>query len=100
MTVLKDFDRVEPEPRPPGACILRIFPVARRPLSRVPRAQPPRRGVPGTAEEWTALVKVASGERGIPGSSCERLLELGLVVTVAGIPKLTRHGRLTLGLPE
>jgi hypothetical protein len=60
----------------------------------------PLRGVPRTDAEWTALVRIASGERDIPPSQCARLLALGLVERNAGGPTLTRHGRLTLGLAE
>ena len=60
----------------------------------------PRRGVPRTDREWTALVKVASGEVDIPASQCARLVALGLVERRSGFPELTPHGRVTLGLPE
>ena len=59
-----------------------------------------KRGVPRTDTEWTALVRIASGELDIPPSQCARLLELGLVERASGCPQLTQHGRLTLGLPE
>ena len=59
-----------------------------------------RCGVPRTDVEWTALVRVASGELDIPAGQCARLLELGLVERRSGFPELTPHGRLTLGLPE
>ena len=59
-----------------------------------------QRGVPRTVREWTALVKIASSELDIPPTDCKRLLELGLVHRVSGIPVLTVHGRLTLGLAE
>ena len=59
-----------------------------------------RRGVPRTAPEWTALVKVASGERDIPASYYVRLVGLGLIERSAGFATLTRHGRITLGLPD
>lgn len=58
------------------------------------------RGVPRTDREWTALVKVASGEVDIPASQCARLVALGLVERRSGFPELTPHGRVTLGLPE
>ena len=59
-----------------------------------------KRGAPRTASEWTALVKIASGETDIPASQYARLVELGLVEQRSGVPDLTQHGRLTLGLPE
>ena len=59
-----------------------------------------RCGVPRTAPEWTALVKVASGERDIPASHYVRLVGLGLIERSAGCATLTRHGRMTLGLPD
>jgi hypothetical protein len=59
-----------------------------------------KRGVPRTAAEWTALVKIASGEVDVASVHCERLVELGLIQNVSGVPVLTQHGRLTLGLPE
>jgi hypothetical protein len=59
-----------------------------------------RRGVPRTGAEWTALVKIASGELDVPCAQWERLVELGLVQRAAGVPVLTQHGRMTLGLPE
>jgi hypothetical protein len=59
-----------------------------------------RRGVPRTDSEWTALVKLASGEHDIQPAYCDRLISLGLVERRAGLPELTRHGRLTLGLPD
>jgi hypothetical protein len=58
------------------------------------------RGVPRTAREWTALVKVASGETDIEPAQSSRLLELGLIRENSGTPELTPHGRLTLGLAE
>jgi hypothetical protein len=61
---------------------------------------PLRRGVPRTVREWTALVKVASGEIDIPSTYYVRLVALGLIERTAGLPTLTRHGRVTLGLPE
>jgi hypothetical protein len=61
---------------------------------------PMQRGVPRTVREWTALVKIASSELDIPRVDCKRLLELGLVHRISGIPVLTAHGRLTLGLPD
>jgi hypothetical protein len=59
-----------------------------------------KRGAPRTASEWTALVKIASGETDLSPSQCARLEELGLVERRSGVPDLTQHGRLTLGLPE
>lgn len=98
--MLEDTDRIEPAPRSPGARLLRIVPIERRVPLGVTRAQTAQRGVPRTAEEWTALVKVGSGEKDIPAEQCARLLALGLVLTISGSPTLTRHGRFTLGLPE
>jgi len=98
--MLKTTHRTDAALRWPGAPVLRIVPAGRLPLSGVLRGTTPQRGIPRTAEEWTALVKVGSGERDLPPSQCARLRELGLVVTVAGVPTLTRHGRITLGLPE
>ena len=63
--------------------------------SRACADMPGRRGVPRTDREWTALVKVASGEIDIPDSQFARLVALK-----SGLPELTPHGRLTLGLPE
>ena len=88
-----------------GAPMLRIVPLKRRPAGegmqrRAAPGSPVVRGVPRTAEEWTALVKVGSGERDIPAAQCSRLVALGLVLTVSGVPSLTRHGRFTLGLPD
>ncbi|MGZ5094468.1 MAG: hypothetical protein ACXWCY_16435 [Burkholderiales bacterium] len=59
-----------------------------------------KRGVPRTGAEWTALVKIASGEVDVASVDCERLIELGLIQRVSGVPVLTQHGRLTLGLPD
>jgi hypothetical protein len=59
-----------------------------------------KRGVPRTGAEWTALVKIASGEVDVASVHCERLVELGLIQRLSGVPVLTQHGRLTLGLPE
>jgi hypothetical protein len=61
---------------------------------------PVSRGVPRTDTEWTALVKVASGELDIPSAQCARLAALGLIERQSGLPALTQHGRFTLGLPE
>ena len=90
-----------------GAPMLRVVPVQRRPAAaagaqrRLGSGSPNVcRGTPRTAEEWTALVKVGSGERDIPAAQCSRLVALGLVLTVSGVPALTRHGRFTLGLPD
>ena len=55
---------------------------------------------PETTLEWTALVKIASGELDVSHSQCARLIQLGLVEMRSGLPALTQHGRLTLGLPE
>ena len=60
----------------------------------------PRLGVPRTDREWTALVKIASGETDITPAQHARLVSLGLIARTPGTPELTRHGRLTLGLPE
>ena len=57
-------------------------------------------GVPRTDGEWTALVKIASGETDIAPAHSARLAALGLVERRSGVPALTRHGRLTLGFPE
>lgn len=90
--------------RGPGVPVLRIVPVERREAGPERRAlvggPHPRRGVPRSAEEWTALAKVGSGERDVPDAICRRLIALGLVLTVSGVPALTRHGRYTLGLPD
>lgn len=59
-----------------------------------------RRGVPRTSGEWTALVKIASGETDVCEASRARLFELGLIEDCAGLCNLTRHGRLTLGLAD
>jgi len=96
--MLEDSDRLEPTPCTPRAKLLRIVPVERRAAAVVVRGGSPLRGVPRTSEEWTALVKVGSGEKDISAHLCARLLALGLVVTVSGTPALTRHGRFTLGL--
>jgi len=61
---------------------------------------PGQRGAPHTVREWTALVKIASSEVDIPPAACNRLIELGLVQCLSGIPVLTPHGRLTLGLAD
>jgi hypothetical protein len=99
--MLEDTDRIEPAAasRSPGARLLRIVPVERRVALGAASAETPRRGAPRTPEEWTALVKVGSGEKDIRPEQCARLRALGLVLTVAGTPALTRHGRFTLGLP-
>lgn len=60
----------------------------------------PRLGVPRTAREWTALAKIASGEHDVPPEQCARLASLGLIARVPGLPRLTMHGRLTLGFSE
>ena len=59
-----------------------------------------KRGVPRTGAEWTALVKIASGELDVAGHDRARLVELGLIEGAAGTPTLTQHGRMTLGLAE
>ena len=59
-----------------------------------------KRGVPRTATEWTALVKIASGELDVAVHDRTRLVELGLIELAAGAPTLTQHGRMTLGLAE
>ena len=97
--MLEDADRIEPAPHSPGARLLRIVPIERRAPLGAAKGEGLRRGVPRTSEEWTALVKVGSGEKDIPAESCARLRAMGLVVTISGIPALTRHGRFTLGLP-
>ena len=97
--MVEDADRLEPAPRTPRVRLLRVVPVERRAGLVVTRGGSPLRGAPRTSEEWTALVKVGSGERDIPRELCARLLALGLVITVSGTPALTRHGRYTLGLP-
>ena len=58
----------------------------------------PRRGAPRTDREWTALVKIASGEVDVQPSERARLMALGLICSRFGFPELTPHGRLTLGL--
>jgi hypothetical protein len=63
-------------------------------------AQPVKRGMPRNDLEWTALVKIASGETDVAPAQLARLVALGLVERRAGGPALTRHGRLTLGLAE
>ena len=92
-------DGVTPAQRTLDTRFLRLVPIVGEPV-RATRAQNARGGVPRTAEEWTALVKVGSGETDIPPTQCARLRTLGLVVTVSGTPALTRHGRFTLGLPD
>ena len=61
---------------------------------------PRLRTLPRTADEWTALVKVGSGDLDISARLRDRLAALGLVFIAAGIPALTPRGRLTLGLPD
>ena len=56
--------------------------------------------LPRSADEWTALVKVGSGEHDIAPRELARLSTLGLVEHKAGLPVLTRRGRYTLGLPD
>ena len=68
--------------------------------SRACAARLPLLGVPRTDREWTALVKIASGEMDIAPDQHERLVKLGLIARQPGTPQLTLHGRLTLGLPE
>jgi hypothetical protein len=68
--------------------------------SRACAAMLPRVGVPRTDREWTALVKIASGETDITPAQHARLVSLGLIARKAGTPELTRHGRFTLGLPD
>ena len=58
---------------------------------------PRRLGVPRTDREWTALVKIASGEIDVTPAQQARLVALGLVADRSGVPELTVHGRLTLG---
>ena len=91
-------DRANPSRRRFDKCVLRIVPLERE-LARA-RTRQVRRDVPRTAEQWTALVKVGSGEMDIPVTQCEQLRVMGLVLTVSGAPALTRHGRFTLGLPD
>jgi hypothetical protein len=81
------------------SCVLRVVPLEPGPVFRQ-RTRTVRRDAPRTAEQWTALVKVGSGETDIPGSLCETLRAMGLVLTVSGRPALTRHGRFTLGLSD
>ena len=97
--MLEDTDRMEPAARAAGARLLRIVPPGQPVPFALTSAQPPQRSGPRTSAEWTALVKVGSGEKDIPPESCARLRALGLVLTISGIPALTRHGRFTLGLP-
>ncbi|HYH40657.1 MAG TPA: hypothetical protein VD867_01640 [Burkholderiales bacterium] len=92
-------DDVSPARRAPETRFLRLVSSGREPALRT-RAPNVRGGVPRTAQEWTALVKVGSGETDLPAEQCERLRSMGLVVTVSGRPALTRHGRFTLGLPD
>ena len=61
---------------------------------------PRRLGVPRTDREWTALVKIASGEVDVTPAQQARLVSLGLVADRSGVPELTVHGRLTLGLSD
>jgi len=102
--MLNDTERLEPARGRGAGPLLRVVPVDRRgPAAAEGRAatgRPHLRGVPRTADEWTALAKVGSGERDIPPSQCARLVSLGLVLTVSGVPALTRHGRFTLGLAD
>jgi hypothetical protein len=60
----------------------------------------PTAGIPRTAGDWTALVKIGSGEYDVLDSDFARLVSLGLVERVAGLPGLTAHGRYTLGFPD
>lgn len=94
------LNRPEPQPRRRETVEfrLRVVPLSGRGAPSCERV--PRLGVPRNAEEWTALVKVGSGELDIPSVACACLLEMGLIVTVSGRPALTRHGRYTLGLPD
>ena len=93
--MFENSDSVEPARTPFPA--LRL--VALNARATGPCQRTVRRGSPRSAAEWTALVKVGSGESDIAISLSERLLTLGLIVTVSGRPALTRHGRFTLGLP-
>jgi hypothetical protein len=70
--------------------------------SRACASMLPRRrlGVPRTDREWTALVKIASGEIDVAPAQQARLVSLGLIADRRGVPELTLHGRATLGLPE
>lgn len=68
--------------------------------SRACASMLPRLGVPRTDREWTALVKIASGEIDVSPAQQARLASLGLIADRRGVPELTQHGRLTLGLPE
>ena len=68
--------------------------------SRACAELPPRGGMPRTEREWTALVKIASGETDITPGQCARLDALGWIESRGGLPALTRHGRLTLGLTD
>lgn len=97
--VMLNDDSVSPARRTFGTRSLRLVATGREPTVR-PRTQSVRGAVPRTAEEWTALVKVGSGETDIPDTQCQRLRAMGLVVTISGRPALTRHGRFTLGLPD
>lgn len=92
-------DRANPSRRRFDTCVLRIVPLEHAPIAR-PRTRQMHRDVPRTAAQWTALVKVGSGETDIPATQCEQLRAMGLVLTVSGAPALTRHGRFTLGLPD
>lgn len=91
-------DRANPSRRRFDAGVMRIVPLEHAPIAR-PRTRM-HRYVPRTAAQWTALVKVGSGETDIPSTQCEQLRAMGLVLTVSGAPALTRHGRFTLGLPD
>ena len=96
--MLNDRDMRESTEPPRRPHFLRIVPLGAR-AGALPSVQPPRRGAPRSAEEWTALVKIGSGELDIAPTQCRTLRALGLVVTISGRPVLTRHGRYTLGLP-
>lgn len=99
--MLNESGGSNPARHTPDLRVLRVVSVdSRAGAVRLTGAQAVHRGTPQTAQEWTALVKVGSGEVDIPAAHCERLLTLGLVVTVSGRPALTRHGRFTLGLPD
>ena len=100
--MLNESDGLNPARRNPDLRVLRVVPFNPRAAgaARTTGVPPMRRGTPQTAEEWTALVKVGSGEVDVAAEHCQRLLTLGLVVTVSGRPALTRHGRFTLGLAD
>lgn len=54
---------------------------------------------PISGTDWIALLKIANGDRSIPASDLECLLERKLIEITSGLVRLTQNGYVALGLP-